>query len=157
MEIEGWGLNYLIIYLVRKISTADRSCACLKQTGTRDHCSCLVCPFQESANIILVQQQLQMFARQRRNAEAMLAQTGDTSGLLAALASASQCRGSWDSFGTPRFRRNLNNVWTIKNPQRTVGSCPIGLSQTPYFGYGLCHSCPFHKVFGPPAPGLFLV
>lgn len=85
------------------ISTADGSCPCLNQTGTRDHCSCLVCPSQESADRILDQQQLQMLAGQRRDAEAMFTRTGDASGLLRVLESASQFRGSWEPFGMPRF------------------------------------------------------
>jgi hypothetical protein len=51
------------------------------------------------------QQQLQneLLYRQRREAEMLYAQTGDTNGLLAVRASAAQFSGAWHSFGLPRF------------------------------------------------------
>jgi hypothetical protein len=53
----------------------------------------------------MVEQQLQIeiLQRQRRNAEAMYARNGDTSGLLAVMASSSQSNWGWDSSGMPRF------------------------------------------------------
>jgi hypothetical protein len=59
----------------------------------------------DSADGLLVQQQLEteFLQRQRMDAEVQYALNGDTSGMLAVLASASQSSGCWDSSGMPRF------------------------------------------------------
>ncbi|KAK3998338.1 hypothetical protein QBC44DRAFT_2900 [Cladorrhinum sp. PSN332] len=53
----------------------------------------------------MVQQQLQLdvFQHKKREAEELYARNGDTSGLLAVLAAATEPSGSWQSPGTPRF------------------------------------------------------
>ncbi|KAH6843114.1 hypothetical protein B0I37DRAFT_212197 [Chaetomium sp. MPI-CAGE-AT-0009] len=49
------------------------------------------------------QLQLDALRRKRREAEALYARNGDTSGLLAVLATASQSPDNWDASGMPRF------------------------------------------------------
>jgi hypothetical protein len=62
-------------------------------------------PLQDWTEDDLVQHQLhiEMLHRQRTDAEAMYAHNGDTSGMVAVMASASQSMANWDSFGMPRF------------------------------------------------------
>jgi hypothetical protein len=59
----------------------------------------------DSADGLLVQRQLEteFLQRQRMDAEVQYTLNGDTSGMLAVLASAPQFSGCWDSFGMPRF------------------------------------------------------
>ncbi|KAL2263618.1 hypothetical protein VTK26DRAFT_5980 [Humicola hyalothermophila] len=50
------------------------------------------------------QLQIEALARQSRDAQAMYARNGDTSGFLALMSSANRFAGSWDSGGMPEFQ-----------------------------------------------------
>ncbi|KAK3303538.1 uncharacterized protein B0T15DRAFT_576861 [Chaetomium strumarium] len=92
----------------RTISDTDASCPSSDLASTRQpspSSESLPLPLQEWTEDDLVQHQLRidMLHRQRRDAEAMYAHNGDTSGLVAVMASASQSMANWDSSGMPRF------------------------------------------------------
>ncbi|KAK4241482.1 hypothetical protein C8A03DRAFT_41096 [Achaetomium macrosporum] len=87
------------------ISDADGSCLSSDLASTSQPSLSGSLPLQDWTEDDLVQHQLQidMLHRQRRDAEAMYANNGDTSGLLAVMTAASQSIANWDSFGMPRF------------------------------------------------------
>jgi hypothetical protein len=59
--------------------------------------------WEDSGKLAEQQLQIEHLSRQRTDAVAMFAENGDTSGLLAVMAAASQSSIFWDPSGMPRF------------------------------------------------------